>query len=164
MDLPNLAIWLSLGIIAIASLMTVNNKSKGLFHNTAVILGILLIAYASNSATALAAENLLGTTKLAAIPGQEQLGEDLKLTPDGDHYSGLEYAERTAKGEEALSDQNIQESIESFAGDDVIVAVANGSVRLSGKVKDKKTAQNIIEQTKEIPGVHEVTFNLGLDK
>jgi osmotically-inducible protein OsmY len=164
MDLTNLAILLSLAaIIAIAYVM-IAAKKKSIFHTTAAILVILLLDYLSNTATALAAENSVGATELAAIPGQQQLRENFKLTPEGDHYSGLEYSERTAAEEEAVSDETIKKSIESFTGDNVIVAVASGSVRLSGRVKDKKTAKNIVEQTKEVPGVHEVTFNLGLDK
>jgi osmotically-inducible protein OsmY len=162
MGLSNLSILLSLSlaiaVIAYVSLMVANRRR--LFEGTAVVLGMLLLLYA-NTPTALAVEDL--GRNLATITGQQQLQEELKLTPEGDHYSGLEYSERTGPKEKAVSDETIEDSIESFAGDDVIVAVANGSVRLSGRVKDKKTAQNIIDKTKEIPGVHEVTFNLGLD-
>lgn len=162
MDLTNLVILLSLAIIAITYVVFLLNK-KHMYYTAFVILGWLLLAYSSNSATALAADNVVKATKLAAIPGQQQLREDIKLTPGGGHYSGIEYSKRTAPKEQAVSDKTIKKSIKSLTEENVIVAVSNGSVRLSGTVKDKETAQNIVEQTKEIPGVHEVTFNLGLD-
>lgn len=164
MDLTNLLPLLLLAIAVIAYFSLIVAKKKLLFGSTALLLGMVLLAY-SNSAPALAANDLaaLGASDRTVTLEQQQIEEDLKLNPGGGHYSGIEYSERTAPGELAVSDETIEKSIESFAGDRVIVGVASGSVRLSGRVKDKETAQNIVEQTKAIPGVHEITFNLGLD-
>ena len=75
----------------------------------------------------------------------------------------VEHTDRTLEVEKAVSDDSIEKSIKGFASKDVVVAVANGSVRLSGRVKDKETAQALVEQIKAITGVFEITFNLGLD-
>ncbi len=64
--------------------------------------------------------------------------------------------------ENAVSDDSIKKSIKPYTSDSLVVEVANGSVQLSGRV-DKETAQNIVEHIKAIPGVHEITFNLGLN-
>lgn len=166
MGLTNLLILvcLCLGIAAIAYFNQNASNRKRIFNSAGVVLGILLLAY-SSSGKALAAQNLaaLGASDNALTSQQQQLEEDLKLTPGGGHYSGLEYSERTGPKQQAASDQTIKKSIKSLTEENVIVAVSNGSVRLSGTVKDKETAKNIVEQTKEIPGVHEITFDLGLD-
>ena len=164
MNLINLLLLLSLAIAAIAYFSPIVTEKKHLLRFTAVLLTIVLLTY-SSSANALAANDLaaLGADDSTLTREQQQLEEDLKLTPDGGHYSGIEYAERTNGEKEAVSDETIEKSIQAYTSDNVVVAVANGSVRLSGRVKDKEVAQHIVEQIKAIPGVHEVTFNLGLD-
>jgi hypothetical protein len=150
--------------MAIIGLGKLLSKKKRLFYSIIVLLGITILSY-FNSLQAIAATDLaaLGANESTLTPEQQQLEEDLKVTPGGGHYSGIEYAEPTTGVEKAVSDDSIEKSIKAYTGDNVVVAVANGSVRFSGRVKDKETAQEIVEQTKAIPGVFEITFNLGLD-
>ncbi|MBE9045565.1 BON domain-containing protein [Pleurocapsales cyanobacterium LEGE 10410] len=156
-------ILLSLTVMAIIGLGKLLSKKKRLFYSIVVLLGITILGY-FNSFQAIAATDLaaLGANESTLTPEQQQI-EELKVTPGGGHYSGIEYAEPTTRVEKAVSDDSIEKSIKADTGDNVVVAVANGSVRFSGRVKDKETAQEIVEQTKAIPGVFEITFNLGLD-
>lgn len=157
-------ILLSLVIMAILGLGKILTKKKSLFYSIVVLLGVATWVY-YNSFPAIAATDLaaLGANESTLPQEQQQIEEDLKVTPGGKHYSGIEYTERTQKAENPVSDDSIKESIKAYTSDNVVVAVANGSVRFSGRVKDKETAQDIIEQTKAIPGVFEITFNLGLN-
>lgn len=91
---------------------------------------------------------------------QQKFQETLRTSPSGTQYQGLEYA--TTRGE-PLSDRQIENEIRSKAPSGLKFAVSNGSVRLSGRVSDRQAAQNLIKSIKEIPGVHEVSYDLGLD-
>ena len=157
-------ILLSLAIMTIVGLGKILTEKKRFFNSLLVLLGTVILSY-SSSFPAIAATDLaaLGANENTLTPEQQQIEEDLKVTPGGGHYSGIEYADRTTGVEKAVSDDSIEKSIKAYTSDNVVVAVANGSVRLSGRVKDKQTAQDIVEQTKAIPGVFEITFNLGLD-
>lgn len=157
-------ILLSLAMAGIILSSKITTEKQSLFHSTAILLGIAILGY-STSFPALAATDAVqpGTIKNFVSEEQQALQEDLNITPDGDHYSGIEYADRTQEVEQAVSDEVIEKTIEKYSSDNLTVAVANGSVRLSGRVKDKDVARHIIEQTKKIPGVHEITFNLGLE-
>lgn len=165
MSLINLSILLSLAAIGIVGFSKILTEKKRLFYSTVILLVIAIFSY-TNSLSAIAATDLavLGANE-STLPQseQQQIEEDLKVTPGGGHYSGIEHTERTQKVENPVSDDSIKESIKAYTSNNVVVAVANGSVRLSGRVKDKETAQDIIEQTKAVPGVFEITFNLGLD-
>ena len=164
MNLTILIASLSLAIAVNTIIGLFVTKKKYLLYSTAILLAVAMLFY-SHSYSALAAAD-------AATPGainrfvseeQQELEEDLNLTPGGGHYSGIEYAER-AKGEaQPVSDEVIQETIEEYRSDNLTIAVANGSVRVSGRVQDKDVARHVIEQIKEIPGVHEITFDLGLE-
>ena len=151
----------AVGIILLSKIAT---DKKRLFRSTAVLLGIVILSY-FNSIPALAATDSAKPGAIKDFVGEEQqaLQENLNITPDGGHYSGIEYADRTQGVEKAISDESIEQTLEEYSSDNLTVAVANGSVRLSGRVKDKDVARHIIEQTKAIPGVHEITFNLGLE-
>lgn len=109
----------------------------------------------------------LANTQIAALgASDEAVSTDetrLKLNPGEQHYSGLEYAERTDEAENPVSDDVIRKTIDSKTDDRIVFAVSNGSVRLSGRIDNKKDARNLISQIKEIPGVHEITFDLGLE-
>ena len=158
-------ILLSLAIMVIVGLSKILTKKKSLFYSVVVLLGIATLSYPS-SLTAIAATDLaaLGANE-STLPQsqQQQIEEDLKVTPGGKHYSGIEHTEHSTGVAKAVSDDSIEKSIKAYTSDGLVVAVANGSVQLSGRVKDKETAQNIVEHTKAIPGVFEITFNLGLD-
>ncbi|WP_017298384.1 BON domain-containing protein [Nodosilinea nodulosa] len=93
--------------------------------------------------------------------GQKDLNETLQTDPQGNQYQGIEYAD--TKGT-PLGDQEITDRVESSAPKNLKVSVSNGSVRLSGKVSDRSTAQAIVEDIKSIPGVHEVAYDLGLKR
>jgi hypothetical protein len=90
---------------------------------------------------------------------QQKLNETLQSNPTDRQYQGIEYAD--VKGA-PLGDQEITDRVESQVPDNLKVSVSNGSVRLSGKVSDRETAQAIVEEVKSIPGVHEVAYDIGL--
>ncbi len=92
---------------------------------------------------------------------QKELNETLQTTPNENQYQGIEYAD--VKGT-PLGDQDITDRVEASAPKELKVSVSNGSVRLSGKVADRRTAQAIIEDVKAIPGVHEVAYDLGIKR
>lgn len=85
-------ILLSLAIMAIVSLGKLLSKKKRLFYSIVVLLGITILGY-FNSLQAIAATDLaaLGANESTLTPEQQQLEEDLKVTPGGGHYSGIEY-------------------------------------------------------------------------
>lgn len=94
-------------------------------------------------------------------PAQRELNENLQTTPQGSQYQGIEYAQE--KGA-FLSDQEITVKVRQEVPDNIKFSVANGSVRISGKVSDLRTAQGIVQGIKEVPGVHEISYDLGLRK
>ena len=90
---------------------------------------------------------------------QQKLNETLQSNPSDSQYQGIEYAD--VKGT-PLGDQEITNRVERQVPENLKVSVSNGSVRLSGKVSDRDTAQAIVNDVKSIPGVHEVAYDLGL--
>lgn len=136
-------------------------KSRYLTKVCVLLLTVTCLFFFTNA-------QALAQTQIAALGASDSAVSndetDLKMTPSGKHYSGLEYAERTQANENPVSDNVIQKSIESKADSGVVVAVANGSVRLSGRVDNKEEAENLIATVKKIPGVHEITFDLGLNQ
>lgn len=150
-----------LAIVACRQKMMVLKNFSAKSLAGAIALGIILFFASSQSASAavgpLAA---LGTSDSAINQEQQAFEEELKLDPTGDHYSGIEYSDKTVRNQP--SDQEILNEIESQLEDTMVAAVSNGSVRLSGKVEDRSIAENIVESVKEIAGVHEVAFDLGL--
>lgn len=104
------------------------------------------------------------STKDIDLPQRQQiLEEDLKLVPEGTHYSGVESIPITSRDQNPISDTTIKKNIEFLLNNNVVVAVVNGSVRLAGTVKDRATARELVAKTKAILGVREVTFNFGLE-
>jgi BON domain len=90
---------------------------------------------------------------------QKDLNETLQSTPNDSQYEGIEYAD--VKGT-PLGDQEITDRIMSKVPDNLKVGVSNGAVQISGKVNSRDTARAVIEDVKSIPGVHEVSYDLGL--
>jgi hypothetical protein len=163
MNLISLLIALSLTFVGGSFCKAIANTKKSLLYSTTLLLGIAVLSY-SNDITAFAAIDLDNVeTDFIATQNQQQLQEDLRLTPDGGHYSGIEHAQPTTEELKAVNDDTIKQSIETYTSNNVIVSVANGSVRLSGRVKDKELAQQIVKQALATPGVYEITFDLGLD-
>jgi uncharacterized membrane protein YhiD involved in acid resistance len=120
-----------------------------------VVAAFLAVTITSFTQPALAAavdDNVL-------TESQKALNENLKTTPNNNQYQGIEYPQATGN---PLSDQQITEKIKGEIPDNLKLSVASGSVRLSGKVSDRRTAQKIVQNIKEIPGVHEVSYDLGL--
>ncbi len=110
------------------------------------------------------AQAAMATNENATSPGQAEFEEkSLKINPAGRHYSGLEYVKETNSGQMAYSDTKIERKIKSIDSR-LTAGVVNGSVIVSGRVADKATAQDVVEKVKSIPGVHEVTFDLGLSQ
>ena len=162
MSFINLSILLSLIAFAIIGCKLLTKKKHWLSFN--VVLTVVFTFSYFTSIPALAADSLQpGAIKRFVSEEQQELEEDLNLTPGGNHYSGIEHVDRTSGNEAAASDEAIAQTLEEFSSDDLTTAVANGSVRLSGRVKNRDVARHLIEQTKNIPGVYEVTFDLGLE-
>ncbi|MDC0832794.1 hypothetical protein AY599_21940 [Leptolyngbya valderiana BDU 20041] len=136
----------------------------GGFRTIATLLCLGLLA-GTGSLPALASTDIaaLGAKSDTLEQGQQQLEEDLKLTPTGGQYSGIEYAKGAERGE-PMTDRKIRETILSDTSEDLTVNVASGSVILSGTVRDKDRAREIVDEIKEISGVHEITFELGLEE
>ena len=157
-------VLLSLAIVAIVAATALIVMKRRLSFVSAVLLGIAVLSYSNNVLALTETDSATpGAIKRFVSEEQQELEEDLNLTPGGGHYSGIEHTERTKGIEKPISDASIKETLDKYSSDDLTVAVANGSVRLSGKVKDKDIARHVVEQVKEIPGVYEVTYNLGLE-
>jgi hypothetical protein len=163
MSLFNLIITTTMAIAIVVGFSLLQRKYS--FASTIVLLSTVIFAYSFNSLPALATPSVaaLGARDSAISEHQQSMDEDLKLTPGGGHYSGIEYTSRTAAEESPLSDETIQQSIEPYTNDNLIVSVTNGAVKLSGRVENKEVARHVVEEIKEIPGVHEITFDIGLE-
>jgi osmotically-inducible protein OsmY len=146
------SLLLAIGLAASVSLFIALPK-KGKVGLTAA--AFLAMAFTSLTQPALAA----AVDDDVLTEGQKALNENLKTTPQGNQYQGIEYPD--AKGT-PLSDQQITKRIKDEIPEGLKISVASGSVRISGKVSDRRTAQNIVQDIKEIPGVHEVSYDLGL--
>lgn len=120
---------------------------------TAVCLAVMLVGFTQPAVAGAVNGDALTNT-------QKDFNETLQTTPQGNQYQGIEYAD--TKGT-PLGDQEITNRVESKTPKELKVSVSNGSVRLSGKVSDRSTAQAIVNDIKEIPGVHEVAYDLGLE-
>ena len=165
MSLFNLIITIFMAIAIMVGLSLLQRKYS--FASTIALLSIVIFTYSFNSLPALATPNIaaLGARDSAIHESQQTMEKNLKLTPGGGHYSGIEYSDsaRNAESQPPVSDQTIQESIEPYTSDNLIVSVTNGAVKLSGKVENKEVARHVVEEIKEIPGVHEITFDIGLE-
>ncbi|MGF1489802.1 MAG: BON domain-containing protein [Prochloraceae cyanobacterium] len=164
MNLINLTFLLLLS--AIAMLYCFRNANRQVISATtiAAVLAVTLLGY-TPSAIALNVKPFaaLGASDLNLTAEQSQLEEGLKMTPGGTQYSGVEYASATAPEDLTTSDSTIKENIELYSDDRLVVYVINGAVRLSGVVQDKESADRIIELTKAMPAVHEITFDFNLE-
>ena len=118
----------------------------------AMFLAIMSTAMASPAFAAAVDDNTLSQD-------QKALNETLKTTPQDNQYQGIEYPQ--AKGE-PLTDREITRRVQQEIPNNVKLSVSNGSVRLSGKVNSRNEAQRIVQDIKELPGVHEISYDLGL--
>ncbi len=156
----------SLEVLAIASIATVGLGTLLLMKKhrfSSVVSLFLTISLLFFTANAPAFAQVQIAAQAASDEAVTQDETDFNLTPSGSHYSGLEYATKSYNQED-VSDDVIEKSIKSKADDRVVVAVANGSVRLEGRVDSKEDAEALIAKIKEMRGVHEITYNLGLDQ
>lgn len=117
----------------------------------AVIVSLVVGGFAQPSIAAAANDNALSE-------GQKALNEALRTDPDNVQYEGIEYPQ--TKGT-PLSDREITARIYDNAPDNLKVSVSNGAVRLSGTVRNRDVAKKIVKNVREIPGVHEVSYDLG---
>ena len=139
-------------VVASVSLFFMLPKQRKAGVMTATLLAVTLTGFTQPTLAAAVNDNVL--TK-----GQKALNENLKTTPQGNQYQGIEYPE--AEGA-PLSDQQITKRIKDEIPEGIKLSVASGSVRVSGKVSNRRTAQEIVQDIKGIPGVHEVSYDLGL--
>ncbi|MEC4806183.1 MAG: hypothetical protein SAJ12_08850 [Jaaginema sp. PMC 1079.18] len=119
-----------------------------------VTMALLMFLNAQPAQAAMAAQDS------ATNPTEE---EALKTDPGGRHYSGIEYVDSEKPDGTAYNDDKIEREIKSI-NDRLTAGVVNGSVIVSGRVADKATAKDVVAKVKAIPGVHEVTFDLGLEQ
>ena len=165
MSLINLLITLFIAIAIIGGFNLLQRKYS--FGSKIALLSLVIFAYSSSTLPAFATPSLaaLGVRDSAIHEPQQSMEEDLKLTPGGGHYSGIEYSDsaRIAENQPSVSDEAILESIEPYTNDNLIVSVTNGAVKLSGRVEDKEIARHVVEEIKKITGVHEITFDIGLE-
>ena len=149
-SLDLLLIAVAFGAVAIAYARLPIPMKSGVV--IATVLSVMLGIAAQPAVAAAANDNALSE-------GQKALHETLKTTPNGNQYQGIEYPQ--VKGE-PLSDREISRRIKSEVPRNVKLSVSNGSVRLSGQVNNRDVAQRIVQDIKSIPGVHEVSYDLGL--
>ncbi|MEQ9000129.1 MAG: BON domain-containing protein [Coleofasciculus sp. B1-GNL1-01] len=155
MDMIN--VLMIIATLAIASLVLV--KPNRLFRSAMMLLGIAIFTF--NSAfPAFAAPPQAAVD--SSQGSQQPNNEKVTTSAVGSQYQGIEYVESSRGGKE-LSDSQIQDKIESDVSENLVAGVASGAVRLTGTVKDQATARKYIEQIKDIPGVHEITFDLALE-
>jgi osmotically-inducible protein OsmY len=141
-----------IAILAAVSLFMLLPKRGKISLITATFLTVVLTGFTQPASAAAVKDNVLNE-------GQKALNETLKTTPQGNQYQGIEYPQVTGT---PLSDEEITQKILNEVPNDLKVSVSNGAVRVSGKVSDRSKAQNIVQDIKDIPGVHEVSYDLGL--
>ncbi|WP_299490091.1 hypothetical protein [Acaryochloris sp. IP29b_bin.137] len=140
-------------------------KSQQLLSSALAVclVGILLF---NNSVAALTLSlpqlAAMGASDDALDQRQRVLDEDLKIDPTKLRYRGLDYVQFQPDAER-FSDAEIKSFIKSDINKDVFVAVASGSVQVFGNVQDIDVAREVVTQIKDIPGVREVMFDIGLD-
>ncbi|MEQ9370257.1 MAG: BON domain-containing protein [Coleofasciculus chthonoplastes F3-SA18-01] len=143
--------------LAIASLVLV--KPNRLFRSAMMLLGVAIFTF--NSAfPAFAAPPQAAVD--SSQGSQQPNNEKVTTSAVGNQYQGIEYVESSRGGKE-LSDAQIQDKIESDISENLVAGVASGAVRLTGTVTDQATARKIVKKIKDIPGVHEITFDLAIE-
>lgn len=147
-----------LSAIAIAIISNSNTEQRRFAAIPMLVAMLLVLSSLAPSAQAAAAD---ATVAVARRAGQstEALDQGRTKTGVGTQFQGLEYPD--AKGT-PLSDRAISQRVRAKAPDTLVMSVSNGSVRLSGEVTDRQTAEEIVEMVKAIPGVHEVAYDIGL--
>ncbi|MEQ9239148.1 MAG: BON domain-containing protein [Coleofasciculus sp. E2-BRE-01] len=158
MDMINLLMIIA--TLAIASLVLV--KPNRLFRSAMMLLGVAIFTF--NSAfPAFAAPPQAAVDSSSSQNSQVEQQEREKLTTSaaGNQYQGIEYIESSQGGKE-LTDSQIQDKISDIS-ENLVAGVSSGAVRLTGTVKDQATARKLVEKIKDIPGVHEITFDLALE-
>lgn len=149
------ALFLILSVAAIASITRLSGRQMGARLAAIALMLVMVVGFSSPAQAA------AGAKDAALSPDQKELNETLEQTPNGNQLHGVEYAE--AKGT-PLSDSEIERRIREDVSDEIATSVSNGAVRISGQVRSKSAAQQIVSKVKDIPGVHEITFDLGLEK
>jgi hypothetical protein len=113
------------------------------------------------SALSFSQPSLADANDNALTQNQQKFQETLRTSPSGTQYQGLEYV--TDVGE-LQSDRQIEREIRSKAPNNLKLSVSSGSVRLSGRVQNREAAQDLVQEIKNISGVHEVSYDLGLEE
>lgn len=145
-----IALSAGLGAVAAAFLLLPRNIKIGTL--AVAFLTVVLTSFTQPALAAAVDDNVLSE-------GQKALNENLKTTPQGNQYQGIEYPQVEGA---PLSDREITEKIRDEIPANLKFSVASGSVRISGKVSSRSKAQDIVQDIKEIPGVHEVSYDLGI--
>jgi len=105
--------------------------------------------------------SLADVNENALTQDKQELKQTLRTSPSGTQYQGLEYVKDIGQSQ---SDRQIESEIRSKAPNNLKLSVSSGSVRLSGRVQNRQAAQNLIQEVKNIQGVHEVSYDLGLEE
>jgi len=148
--------------IAIATIFQIVLKYRKQSILAAAIVFSVLLGF-STSALAMQPRGATGTpdtdmpSRMSGDTGYEKTGNYRTMPTSGSQYQGLTHPE--AKGT-PLSDQEIEKRIDAKVPDTVVYSVSNGSVRISGRVRDRRTAEKIVSEVQNIPGIHELAYDI----
>lgn len=148
---------LMISIIALAAFWIVGLLRSHL-KDTVIAIALAVGLFGFSSAPAIAAQAASDNAVTEHPIPQEQL----KQSSPGGQYSGIEYANDQLGGR-TISDETLKRDIKGVR-DDLAVSVSNGAVRVSGTVENQKVARRVVDEIKDIPGIHEITFDLGLEE
>ena len=145
--------FIALAVLGTAGLLRSHLK------DAAIALALVVCLLGLNTTPAIAAQ---GATDEGITENPSATEEQIKTSSPGSQYSGIEYVEEQMGGR-TISDDVLKSRIKDVRND-LAVAVSNGAARITGTVENQKVARNVVEEIKEIPGIHEITFDLGLEE
>ena len=151
--MTSLTLILGWALIAIVSWRLKNNAQA--FRSSAILTSTALFAWGS----LVACPPAFSAPQMQEQPAAEQ---KLQAGTTSREYVGLEYVQGTPSGQ-LKSDQEIIDRVRDL-NENLVVQSSNGSVLLSGTVEDRQTARSLVDNTKEIPGVVQVSYQLGLQQ
>ncbi len=123
-------------------------------------VGSLLVVFLIVMANSIALPVLASNGAEVVSESERSVAGAADTSPQMSQYQGFEHA--GSKGN-VLSDKEITSRIRQNVSDDLKLSVSNGAVRISGSVSDRQTAQEIVQSIKEVPGVIEIAYDLGLN-
>jgi len=159
--IANLSILIGCAIALATSLYMVSKYRRQTILS-AVIACSVLLSFAA-PAVAMQPAGSSGTPdvdmpgRMSGDAGYEKTGNYKTMPTSGSQYQGLTHPE--AKGT-PLGDEDIERRIDAKVPNTIVYSVSNGSVRISGQVRDRRTAEKIVEDVQNIPGIHELAYDI----